>query len=248
MKVMVGKKASYRALDANQSEQVDIGNKRLYDRALAATSCGIVISDARCFDNPIIYCNPAFLEITGYSQEEVIGRNCRFLQGHDTDPIAVEQIRQSIRTGQEVRVVLKNYRKDGTVFWNDLRISPVRDSSGKVTHFIGIQTDITERKQAEETQQLMQFSIDRAADAIFYIRPDGTLFYVNEAASKALNYSREELLRLSIQDIDPNFSLPRLAVTLATGKGRWLFLARNSASSERWSSLSGRRHLQLSKI
>ncbi len=208
MKVMVGKKASYRALDANQSEQVDIGNKRLYDRALAATSCGIVISDARCFDNPIIYCNPAFLEITGYSQEEVIGRNCRFLQGHDTDPIAVEQIRQSIRTGQEVTVVLKNYRKDGTVFWNDLRISPVRDSSGKVTHFIGIQTDITERKQAEETQQLMQFSIDRAADAVFYIRPDGTLFYVNEAASKALKYSREELLRLSIQDIDPNFSFP----------------------------------------
>lgn len=204
---MVGKKASCRALDANQSEPVDIGNKRLYDRALAATSCGIVISDARCFDNPIIYCNPAFLEITGYSQEEVIGRNCRFLQGHDTDPMAVEQIRQSIRAGQEVRVVLKNYRKDGTLFWNDLMISPVRDSSGNVTHFIGVQTDITERKQAEETQQLMQFSIDRAADAVFYIRPDGTLFYVNETASKALQYSREELLMLSIQDIDPNFSL-----------------------------------------
>ncbi|WP_172642238.1 PAS domain-containing protein [Allocoleopsis franciscana] len=204
---MVAKKASCRVLDANQSEPVDIGNKRVYDRALAATSCGIVISDARCFDNPIIYCNPAFLKITGYSQEEVIGRNCRFLQGHDTDPIAVEQIRQSIRTGQEVRVVLKNYRKDGTLFWNDLTISPVRDSSGKVTHFIGVQTDITERKQAEETQQLMQFSIDRAADAVFYIRPDGTLFYVNETASKALKYSREELLRLSIQDIDPNFSL-----------------------------------------
>ncbi|AFZ18673.1 PAS domain S-box [Allocoleopsis franciscana PCC 7113] len=207
MKAMVAKKASCRVLDANQSEPVDIGNKRVYDRALAATSCGIVISDARCFDNPIIYCNPAFLKITGYSQEEVIGRNCRFLQGHDTDPIAVEQIRQSIRTGQEVRVVLKNYRKDGTLFWNDLTISPVRDSSGKVTHFIGVQTDITERKQAEETQQLMQFSIDRAADAVFYIRPDGTLFYVNETASKALKYSREELLRLSIQDIDPNFSL-----------------------------------------
>lgn len=207
MKVMVAKKASCRVLDANQSEPVDIGNKRVYDRALAATSCGIVISDARCFDNPIIYCNPAFLKITGYSQEEVMGRNCRFLQGHDTDPIAVEQIRQSIRTGQEVRVVLKNYRKDGTLFWNDLTISPVRDSSGKVTHFIGVQTDITERKQAEETQQLMQFSIDRAADAVFYIRPDGTLFYVNETASKALKYSREELLRLSIQDIDPNFSL-----------------------------------------
>jgi PAS domain S-box-containing protein len=149
MKVMVSKKASCSALDANQVEKVDIGNLWLYDRALAATSCGIVISDARSFDNPIIYCNPAFLQITGYSQDEVIGQNCRFLQGPDTDPKAVEQIRQSIRTGQEVRVVLKNYRKDGTLFWNDLTISPVKDASGVVTHFIGVQTDITDRKLAE---------------------------------------------------------------------------------------------------
>ena len=146
---MVNQQASYRVLDANPEKKVEVGNLWLYDRALSATSCGIVISDARSFDNPIIYCNPAFLEITGYSQEEVIGRNCRFLQGSDTDPQAVEQIRQSLRTGQEVRVVLKNYRKNGTLFWNDLTISPVRDPSGEVTHFIGVQTDITERKQAE---------------------------------------------------------------------------------------------------
>ena len=206
MKVMVSKKASCRALDTHQPDKEDIGNLWLYDRALAATSCGIVISDARLFDNPIIYCNPAFLEITGYSQDEVIGKNCRFLQGPDTDPDAVEQIRQSLRIGQEVRVILKNYRKDGTLFWNDLTISPVKDTSGKVTHFIGVQSDITDRKKAEETRQLMQFSIDRAADAVFYIRPDGTLFYVNEAASQVLGYSREELLALSIHDIDLDFS------------------------------------------
>lgn len=200
--IMASKKASCRALDTNRAKKANIETLWLYDRALAATSCGIVISDARSIDNPIIYCNQAFLEITGYSQDEVIGRNCRFLQGSDTDPTAVEKIRQSIRTGQEVRVVLKNYRKDGTLFWNDLTISPVRDASGVVTHFIGVQTDISDRKQAEEALQLMQFSIDRAADAVFYIRPDGTLFYVNEAASKALGYSRAELLAMNIHDID----------------------------------------------
>lgn len=128
---------------------MDLGSLWLYSRALAATSCGIVISDARQPNNPIIYCNPAFEKITGYSQDEVMGNNCRFLQGPDTDPKAVEQIRQSVRNEQECHVVLKNYRKDGTLFWNDLTISPVRDANGCLTHFIGVQTDITERKQSE---------------------------------------------------------------------------------------------------
>lgn len=194
--------------DTNQEDITNAGAFWLYNRALAATSCGIVISDARAPDNPIIYCNPAFLKITGYSCEEVIGRNCRFLQGKDTDPAAIEQIRQAIQGEQECHVVLKNYRKDGTLFWNDLTISPVSDGSGVVTHFIGVQTDITERKQDEETKQLMQFSIDRAVDAAFFICPDGRLFYVNEAACRSLGYSREQLLSLSIHDIDLGCSPP----------------------------------------
>jgi PAS domain S-box-containing protein len=207
MNSMASQQASCSALDGHQEENLDRGILWLYDRALAATSCGIVISDARFPDNPIIYCNPAFLEITGYSQNEVIGRNCRFLQGADTDPQALEQIRQAIRAEQECQVVLKNYRKDGTLFWNDLTISPVRDASGCLTHFIGVQTDITARKQAEETRQLMQFSIDRAADAVFYICPDGRLFYVNEAACQKLGYSCEELLAMCIHDIAPGFPI-----------------------------------------
>jgi len=198
--------ASCSALETHQEEKFDTGALWLYNRALAATSCGIVISDARQPNNPIIYCNPAFLEITGYSPQEVIGRNCRFLQGTETDPLAIEEIRQSIRAEQGCQVVLKNYRKDGTLFWNDLTISPVRDASGCLTHFIGVQTDITKRKQAEETLELMQFSVDRAADAAFYICPDGKFFYVNEAACKSLGYSREELLSMSIHDIDPGFA------------------------------------------
>jgi PAS domain S-box-containing protein len=207
MNFLASEHASCSALDANRAEGVDIGKLWLYERALAATSCGIVISDARSFDQPILYCNQAFLNITGYDREEVIGQNCRFLQGADTDRQAVEKIRQAVRNGREVQVTLKNYRKDGSYFWNDLAISPVRDASGVITHFIGIQTDITERKQAEEAQQLMQFSIDRTADAVFYIRPDGAFFYVNEAASQALGYSQEELRSLHIWDIDSDFSV-----------------------------------------
>ncbi|MEG3977079.1 PAS domain-containing protein, partial [Microcoleus sp. herbarium8] len=93
---------------------------RLYDRALAATSNGIAISDATLPDQPIVYCNPAFEQITGYSMGEIIGHNCRFLQGPDTDRAAVAKIRAALKEQRDCKVVLKNYRKDGTPFWNEL--------------------------------------------------------------------------------------------------------------------------------
>ncbi len=161
------------ASDKKPDKNMDTGALWLYERALAATSCGIVISDTRTVDHPIVYCNPAFVQITGYTAEEVIGRNCRFLQGPDTDPKAIEQLRQSIRTGEECHVVLKNYRKDGTPFWNDLTISPVRDASGTLTHFIGVQTDITKRKIAEKeverSNALLQAQQEAALDGILVI-------------------------------------------------------------------------------
>ncbi|MEG4068831.1 PAS domain S-box protein [Microcoleus sp. Pol11C2] len=128
----------------------------LYDRAIAATSTGFTISDATDPENPIIYCNPAFESMTGYRRQEIIGKNCRFLHGSDTDPAAVEIIRQALQTESECKVILKNYRKDGTVFWNCFSISPVRDRLGKLTHFIGVQRDITERKQAEEALHISE--------------------------------------------------------------------------------------------
>ncbi|MEZ2302133.1 MAG: PAS domain S-box protein [Microcoleus sp.] len=128
----------------------------LYDRAMAATSTGIVISDATKPEHPIVYCNPAFESITGYQRQEILGKNCRFLQGIDTDPAALEIIRQALQTQSECQVILKNYRKDGTAFWNALSISPVRDRTGKLTHFIGVQRDITDRKKAEEDLQISE--------------------------------------------------------------------------------------------
>ncbi|MFM9266710.1 PAS domain S-box protein [Tychonema sp. BBK16] len=125
----------------------------LYDRAMAATSTGIVISDATQPKHPIVYCNPAFESITGYQRKEILGENCRFLQGSDTDPAALEIIRKALESESECQVILKNYRKDGSAFWNALSISPVRDRTGKLTHFIGVQRDITEGKKSEEALQ-----------------------------------------------------------------------------------------------
>jgi two-component system cell cycle sensor histidine kinase/response regulator CckA len=124
------------------------------NRAMAAAANGIMLTDWNQPDNPIIYCNPAFEKITGYTLTEVLGRNPRFLQDDDRDQEGLKKMRAAIKGGSECHVVVRNYRKDGTLFWNELTISPVRDKHGQVTHFVGIQHDITERKQKEA--QLLQ--------------------------------------------------------------------------------------------
>ena len=133
-------------------EQVRRGDEALHlrDRAIAAASSGILICDPHQPDCPIIYANPAFSAITGYPTEEVIGRNCRFLQGEGTDGQSVQRLQEALRHGSDCRIVLRNYRKDGSPFWNELTISPVCDSAGILTHFVGVQTDITERRHAED--------------------------------------------------------------------------------------------------
>ena len=133
-------------LERRSSEEL----RRLLDRAVAASSNGIVITDPNLPDNPIVYVNPAFEKTTGYTVEEAIGRNCRFLQGEDRDQPAIEELRACIREGQECRVVLRNYRRDGTRFLNELYVSPVHDDAGNLTNFVGVQNDVTEIKRTEE--------------------------------------------------------------------------------------------------
>ena len=122
----------------------------LMGQALNASTDGIVITDARLPDNPLIMANPAFERITGYSIAESMGRNCRFLQKDDHDQPALNAIRAAIRKHQSCRAVLRNYRKDGRPFWNELHIAPVRNAQGETTHYIGIQSDITARKEADD--------------------------------------------------------------------------------------------------
>jgi PAS domain S-box-containing protein len=120
----------------------------LKERALAEAPVGITIAEATP-DRPLIYLNGNFEEMTGYSAEEVLGRNCKFLQGADTDEAPIREMRAALDAGEEVEVELLNYRKDGTPFWNRVTIAPVHDVDGELTHFVGFQTDVTKRKEAE---------------------------------------------------------------------------------------------------
>ena len=131
---------------------------RVRDRAIEAAHIGIVITDAQARGNPNIYVNPALSRITGYSREELLGQNMRLLQGPDTDPAALAQIRRAIEYGESCEIVLKNYRKDGAAFWNELLISPVYDKTGKLSNYIGIQTDVTERRRAEESRHELEIA------------------------------------------------------------------------------------------
>jgi PAS domain S-box-containing protein len=146
-----GELTGFTAIESEITERKRIEEElRLRDRAMGAAAEGIVISDPNQPDNPLIYINEGFERLTGYSPSEVLGRNCRFLQGPGTDPTALDLIRECIRECRECHVELLNYRHDGTSFWNRLSIAPLRDARGRLTHFVGVQSDITARKLAEE--------------------------------------------------------------------------------------------------
>ena len=118
-------------------------------RIFRFVTSGISVADATLPDLPLIYVNPAFEVMTGYTLEEVQGKNCRFLQGGDRDQPALTLVRESIRNRRESVAVLKNFRKDGSPFWNELSLSPIRNREGMVTHFVGIQNDVTARVEFE---------------------------------------------------------------------------------------------------
>ncbi|WP_255556474.1 PAS domain S-box protein [Methylococcus sp. Mc7] len=131
---------------------------RVRNRAIESASVGINIADAQTKGLPNVYVNPALSSITGYSREELLQHSMRMLQGSETDPASIEEIREAIRAGRPCRLTIRNYRKDGTPFWNELLISPVKDETGVITHYIGIQTDVTERRRAEEERHELEIA------------------------------------------------------------------------------------------
>jgi PAS domain S-box-containing protein len=179
--------------------------RRLLDRAVAASSNGIVITDPNLPDNPIVYVNPAFERISGYHAEEVSGRNCRFLQGGDRDQEALEELRAAIREEREARVVLRNYRKNGTPFWNELYVSPVHDPGGRLANFVGVQNDITERKRIEETlqesEERFRATFEHAAVGAAQVGIDGRWLRVNRRLCEITGYAQEELIGGNFRDI-----------------------------------------------
>ena len=115
--------------------------------AVRATPMPMVISDFRLPDNPLVFVNDAFCRLTGYTYEEVVGRNCRFLQGPGTDPVAIERLRDAIRTVRPIEIDIRNYRKDGEPFWNRLLMAPVHDSDGTLAYFFASQFDVTAQRE-----------------------------------------------------------------------------------------------------
>jgi PAS domain S-box-containing protein len=132
------------------------------ERAVIATDISFTITDPRQPDNPLVWVNPAFTRVTGYAFDEVIGTNCRFLQGPATDPESVAAVREAIAADQPITLTLLNYRKDGTAFWNELAISPVFDADGQVIHHVGVQADVTARVQMEQERETAYRSEQRA--------------------------------------------------------------------------------------
>ncbi|MCA9011778.1 MAG: PAS domain S-box protein [Planctomycetaceae bacterium] len=186
---------------------------QLRNRAIDSATNGIVIVDAVSDDMPIVYCNRGFEQITGFSRNEILHRNCRFLQGRKTDSAAVKKIRNAIENRTGCRVTLLNYRRDGTPFYNDLLITPVSNDDGIVTHFIGIQNDVTEAVEAslrlKFSEEEYRGTFENAAIGIAHVGVNGRWLRVNEKFCEIVGYTPDELMKMKFQDMTYPEDLPR---------------------------------------
>ncbi len=181
---------------------------RVRDRAIESVGVGVVITDATLPDMPIVYCNQAFQQITGYHKREVIGRNCRFLQQDDRNQEARQAIRESVQQGRKCQTLIRNYRKDGQLFWNKLTISPVRDQDGSITHFVGLTDDVTARIEAEDDKRDREVRLaailDTAVEAIITIDERGICEAFNIAAEQMFGYTANEVIGRNISLLMPS--------------------------------------------
>lgn len=186
----------------------------LLREALDASLSGIIITDNQQPDNPIIYCNKAFEKITGYSRSQIIGHNCRFLQKDDRDQAERAIMREAIKKGDHCVVDIRNYRLDGTLFWNELYLAPIKDDQGKIKYFIGVQNDVSRRKKAEEELRVNQTKMEQrirertqslreseeylasivqtVRESLIVLAPDYTVLSVNNHFLRTFKVSREE--------------------------------------------------------
>ncbi|MEG3168084.1 PAS domain-containing protein [Sphingomonas sp. LB3N6] len=183
--------------------------------AVRATRMPMVVTDPSLPDNPIVFCNVAFQALTGYEREEIIGRNCRFLQGPDTDAKTIDRVRAAIKDGHDVDVDLLNYRKDGTTFWNALYMSPVRDKDGVLRFFFASQMDVTDRVEAQnvisQQKELVEREVERRT-ADLRAALDAKTILLHEVDHRVKNNLTMigSLLRLQVRSIDDPVMTARL--------------------------------------
>ncbi len=168
-------------------------------RAVECARNGIVITDPLRTDNPIIYSNPAFSQLTGYASEQIIGRNCRFLQRDDREQVAVKEVREAISKEMPITTILRNYKRNGTLFWNELTISPVKDENGRVINFVGVQNDVTARidseKRVQEFYSVISHELRTPLSSIH-----GALTAVEDGTAGKVNAQVMRLVRIAVDN------------------------------------------------
>ncbi|MEA1079870.1 EAL domain-containing protein [Marinobacter qingdaonensis] len=187
-------------LNTHQDLQDSITRSNLQGRALEAAQQGITIADATRTTMPLVYANDAFTRMTGYSKEEVFGRNCRFLQGPGTSPEARERLSQAVAEGRHFSGQLVNYRKDGSEFYNWLELSPIFEGN-KLTHFVGIQTDVTDLVQSEKDSAFSRSVFENTQESILILSEDQAIQYLNPAANRLLGSTRKDLIGQPLQGV-----------------------------------------------
>ncbi len=199
--------ASKVARDITERKRAEM-RLRTSDIALRAVSQGMLIGGP---DGLITSANPAFTAITGYTEAEMLGRTCGHLRGPRSDPETCMRIRNALSHKAEFSGEIINYRKDGTAFYNELSLSPVFDAAGQLAHYVGITRDVTPRRMAEEalkvSEQRFRAYVEQAADALFVHDERGRFLEVNRQACASLGYSREELLGMSVADVETEVDL-----------------------------------------
>jgi diguanylate cyclase (GGDEF)-like protein/PAS domain S-box-containing protein len=180
----------------------------LLRRAVTASAESLVIADARQPDMPLVYVNPAFERLTGYRADEVVGCNCRFLHRDDVRQTALDTVREALRAGKSCEALLRNYRKDGTLFWNQLNLSPMLDANGRITHVMGTLNDVTERVRAEHRMLERQRQLEKTKRVLEGLAlKDGLTGLYNrrhfaEQFAREWNRARREHFPLSLFMID----------------------------------------------
>lgn len=181
-----------------QTTVIDVANQLAAEpvvhRAVQTAPIGITVADMTTEDEPLIYVSDSFVEMTGYPRDEALGRNCRFLQGEATREEPVEKMRTAINAGESVTVVLRNHRKNGSMFWNRVTLTPIRNTNGELTHFLGYQEDVSELKLYEREKSLFEKHAAAAPYAMLVTNREGTIEYVNPAFERATGYRASEAI------------------------------------------------------
>lgn len=141
-------------------------NAKLLQRVIEASNDGIVVAEQEGEDNILIYANAAFERLTGYAVDDILYRDCRFLQGDDREQPALAAIRQALKDGRPCREIIRNYRRDGSLFWNELSLTPVFNEAEQLTYFIGIQRDVTAEVEALRRVEALEAEVRRLREAL----------------------------------------------------------------------------------